>query len=145
MTDPESTDRNWTILDHPADIRMEVRGRTVEQLFVNAALALTSLIAPESPGLPDTEIVVVLEGADHEELIVDWLREILYRNQVARFILVRTLAITVSENRMEARLAGRMAHEDQSQQGLEVKGVTYHGLSVEKTDEGYCARILLDV
>ena len=145
MTDPRSIDRNWTILDHPADIRMEVRGRTLEQLFVNAALALTSLIAPKSHGPPDTEVVVVLEGTDHEELMVDWLRELLYRNQVARFMLVRPLAITVSENRVEARLAGKTAHEDQPQQGLEVKGVTYHGLSVERTDEGYCARILLDV
>ena len=27
----------------------------------------------------------------------------------------------------------------------EIKGVTYHGLSIEETDDGYCARIVFDI
>ncbi len=145
MAKPGRTDRGWTFLDHTADIRMEARGETLEDLFANAALGLTSLLASEPAGPADTEIDVVLEGADYEQLIVDWLREILFHYHVRGFILVQPHLTGLSENRIEARLSGITARDEQALPGMEIKAVTYHGLSIQKTDEGYCARILFDV
>ncbi|MGC8605547.1 MAG: archease, partial [Desulfomonilaceae bacterium] len=34
----------WKLLDHPADLRIEVYGENVENLFINAGLAVTYLL-----------------------------------------------------------------------------------------------------
>ncbi len=145
MRQTETTDAAWTLLDHTADVRMEVKGRTLEELFVNAALGLTSLLTSEPAVHGNTEIEVVLEGVDREQLIVDWLREILFRNQVDGFVLADADIEELTENRIKARLSGCRALEQDAEPGIEIKAVTYHGLSIDRTDDGYRARILFDV
>jgi len=130
MAKPEKNEERWTFVDHTADIRMEVRGRTPEDLFVNAALGLASLLGSEPAGPADTELDVTLEGVDQEQLIVEWLREILYRSQVEGFALADAHIVELSENRIEARLSGSTAVQEEAEPGIEIKAVTYHGLSI---------------
>ncbi len=54
----------WRQLEHTADLRMEFSGRTREELFLNAALGLTSVLAPESSREGLERIEVKLEGDD---------------------------------------------------------------------------------
>jgi SHS2 domain-containing protein len=135
----------WIFLDHTADIRMEVRGRTMEELFSNAARGLTSLLVSRASGHAETEIAVNLAGGDYEELLVDWLREILFQNEVRDFVLLEPRIVSLSETGIEARLEGRPVQPEQERPNREIKGVTYHGLSIEKTDRGYRARIVFDI
>jgi SHS2 domain-containing protein len=136
---------SWRFLDHTADIRMEVLGRTREALFANAALGLTSLLAAPSSAAPETEFGIVLDGVDYEELLVDWLSEILFLNQTQGVVPVEVHIDHLAERRIEARIEGRFARPEEQGQDLEIKGVTYHGLSIVKTDEGYSARIVFDI
>jgi len=138
-------DGSWRLLDHTADIRLEVLGRTREALFVNAALGLTSLLEAPSSAAPETEFEIVVDGVDYEELLVDWLSEILFLNQTKGLVPVEVHINHLSERRIEARIEGRFAGPEEQGQELEIKGVTYHGLSIVKTDEGYSARIVFDI
>ncbi|MEJ2717741.1 MAG: archease [Deltaproteobacteria bacterium] len=144
MTTAEA-DRSWIFLDHTADIRMEVHGKTMEGLFSNAARGLTSLLASQCTGDADTEIAVNLKGGDYEEVLVDWLREILFQNQARDFVLLEPHITRLSETGIEARLNGRPVQPGDERPDREVKGVTYHGLSIEATDDGYRARIVFDI
>lgn len=139
------TDPGWIFLDHTADIRMEVHGETMEELFSNAARGLTSLLASQSSGDADTAIAVNLEGSDYEKLLVDWLREILFQNQARDFVLLEPHITYLSETGIEARLEGRLIQPEEETPDQEIKGVTYHGLSIEETDDGYRARIVFDI
>lgn len=135
----------WIFLDHTADIRMEVHGTTMEELFSNAARGLTSLLVSRPSGDADTEITVNLDSGDYEELLVDWLREILFQNEVRDFVLLEPRIVRLSENGIEARLEGRPVQPGEERSDREIKGVTYHGLSIEETDRGYRARIVFDI
>ena len=145
MSSTEKTEPPWIFLDHTADIRMEVHGETMEELFSNAARGLTSLLVSRSAGDADTEIAVNLEGGDYEELLVDWLREILFQNEVRDFVMLEPHIAHLSATGIEARLEGRLVQPKEERTDLEVKGVTYHGLSIEETDRGYRARIVFDI
>ena len=59
----------WEILEHPADVGFRAYGRTTEELYANAALAMMSLAcAPEGLEEHETRNIEVT-GADHEALL----------------------------------------------------------------------------
>jgi SHS2 domain-containing protein len=137
-------DPGWRLLEHTADIRMEVRGITKEELFLNAARGFTSLLERESGGRPDIELALRLEADNIEELLVDWLRELLYRHETQGFILISAEIEEVSDTYLKAKLAGRTRVPEEEPE-LEIKAVTYHGLSVQKNDAGYVVTIVFDI
>ncbi len=142
--EPTKTDPGWKLLEHTADIRMEVRGASKEGLFLNAARGFTGLLVGESEGLPDIELALSLKADNIEELLVDWLRELLYRHETQGFILVSAEIEEISETSLRAKLSGRTLGPEEEPE-VEIKAVTYHGLSVQKNDAGYAVTIVFDI
>jgi len=134
----------WRLLEHTADIRMEVRGATLEELFAHAADGLTSLLSP-GPQLPaETALDVRVEGDDNEQLLVNFLREILFHFQVNGFVMTDCEITFPEPTRLQARLHGRHVMSGEPQPDEEIKGVTYHDLSIRR-DDGYSVNIVFDV
>jgi SHS2 domain-containing protein len=137
----------WKLLEHPADIRIEVYGTNLEQIFLNSALAMTSIITGTDG---NTEELfgknLSLKSDSLEDLIVDWLREILFLFNVKRFVFCDASLKIDETNTIEARLFGYFTESsDRFLDGVEIKGITYHGLLLEKTGDGFLARIIFDV
>jgi len=139
---PKNAD--WKFLEHTADIRMEVRGATLEELFANAADGLTSLLSPGPPLPAESELDVSVEGGDNEQLLVNFLREILFRFQVNGFVMTTCEIAFPEPTRLQARLHGRHVGSGEPQPDEEIKGVTYHDLTIRRND-GYSVRIVFDV
>ena len=137
-------EENWRLLDHTADVRLEIHGATLEDLFVNSAKALTSLLISDVSGSPDNDMTLSIEGADREELLIAWLREILFHNQVHGFLLLHISNIQLSDTRCEARIFGR-SRKPHEEPEMEIKGVTYHGLTIDQTPEGLIALVVFDI
>ncbi len=137
-------DAGWTLLDHTADIRMEVHGSSVRELFLNAAQGFTNLLATEKRGVPDTELELSLEADNLEELLVDWLRELLFYHETRGFILVSADIEELSDTTLRAKLSGRTRSPEEEPE-IEIKAVTYHGLSIQKNDTGYAVTIVFDI
>jgi protein archease len=143
MSKSRKADKGWTVLDHTADVRIEVRGSDLKELFSNAARAFVELAAPGVPSGSDTELDVFLGADTVEELLVDWLRELLFLKETRGFVPVESRFIEISQNAIKARLMGRLGCRETG--GTEVKAVTYHGLSVQKRDGGYVSKIVFDI
>ncbi|MCA1960412.1 MAG: archease [Desulfomonile sp.] len=137
-------DAGWKLLEHTADIRMEVWGATIEELFAHAADGLTSLLStgPKQPA--ERVLDVGIEGGDPEQLLVNFLREILFLFQVNGFVVTGSEITFPDQTRLQAKLHGRYARSDEPQPEEEIKGVTYHDLSIRRND-GYSVRIVFDV
>lgn len=144
MRNQSKSEKRWKIIDHTADIRVEVCGTDLPNLFLNAAAALTEILGPQLDVPATEEVDVCLESPGLDELMVDWLREILFYNQARGWILVQSALDAFSDTGMRARLSFGV-RPDELQPEIEIKAVTYHGLSVEKTDQGFCAKILFDI
>jgi SHS2 domain-containing protein len=137
----------FTYLEHTADAEFIAYGRTIDEAFVNAALAMCSLIIdPATVGTP-VEKDVELEGDALDALLYDWLSELLYIFEVDRLVFGRFEA-RVAENNGRYRLTARAwgegidRHRDIS---MHIKAVTYHDLRFEKTNNIYEAQVLLDI
>ena len=84
-----------------------------------------------------------IEGDTREEQLVNLLRELLFH-----FIRTSTLATNLCLSNHDDKMLMFEAFFQPAQVGpnsLEVKGITYHGLSVEKNSQGYVARLVFDV
>ena len=69
----------YKLIDHTADLGIEFTGRTKRELFTKAALSLMDILLERKgtpPGLKEKSLTV--EGSDPADLLINFLREILY-------------------------------------------------------------------
>jgi SHS2 domain-containing protein len=83
----------YRILDHTADIGVEVHGATLTDLFSQAAFSLIDLLTDRDTLAMDTERVIRVAGADLEDLWINYLRDILYLFNGENFLLKDILEI----------------------------------------------------
>lgn len=142
---------NYIILDHTADIGFEVCGKTKEELFANSVAALFDLILDQGsrkttlPGETQEEKSIVVEGGDIEDLLVNFLREVLYLFNGKKWVVIDCRPVEITDKRIEAQLFGEPYDQRKHNVKMEIKAVTYHDLSVEKTGDGWKARVIFDV
>jgi SHS2 domain-containing protein len=87
----------FEILDHPADIGFRAFGRTLPELFENAALAMLSIRAEVEDVEPRQESPISATGADFESRLVKLHSEVLYLVGGGRISIHPNRVDTVSE------------------------------------------------
>jgi len=83
----------YRILDHTADIGIEVHGATLADLFSQAAFALVDLLTDRTMLTGATEKVIHIEGSDMTDLWINYLRELLYLFNGDNFLVKDVLEI----------------------------------------------------
>ena len=135
----------YQLLDHTADLRVRITGAGRTELFRNAGLALADLICHPDSLTADETLTVDIEGADPADLMVNFLRELLYL-WTGKEKLVNMLSIlNVSDTALSARIA--VSHYDARRHTIlnEIKAVTYHQIAVEPTANGWQATVVFDI
>lgn len=188
-------------ISHTADVGFEVEARRLDELFGLAATGLREALgieaagaghgggdrafgaeddageqredpAGEVAGAEAAEEVLELSRPDLERLLVEWLRELLWRairtGRVPEPVAIEVRAPAqapagrLSEVPEEAREEGASGEREPGRKGAylrarvrwrpaaapptrEIKGITYHGLSVRREGGGWHARVVLDV
>ncbi|HYQ87531.1 MAG TPA: archease [Bacteroidota bacterium] len=135
----------YTILEHPSDLGIEARGRTLPELFQRAATALCSIIVELETVRVREQREVVITASDREQLFVRWLTEILYLYDGTGFVCKDFRVESLSSTNLKATVLGEALRPSIHSRLLDVKAVTYHQLSVRQHDEGWVARVFLDI
>lgn len=135
----------FQILEHPADVGFLARGRTVEELFANAALAMMSLgWELESVGESEQREIRA-EGEDVEWMLYDWLAAILALADAEGLVLKRFLVNEISNGLVRGTVWGERYDKSRHRARTYIKAVTLHQFQVSRTDSGWTARVFLDV
>jgi SHS2 domain-containing protein len=135
----------FEIIEHPADVGFIAYGETQGELLENAALAMCSL-ACEPRGIEERERrEFTARGADRESLLYDWLAEILAIADGEGLVFRRVEVMALEEGGARGMAYGEKFDKARHRAGTYIKAVTYHELRVEKTAEGWRARVFLDV
>lgn len=131
--------------DHTADLGLRVSAADETSLFVEAARALTSILVenPEDVAPTQTERLTI-SGEAVDYLLFDWLSELLYRYETTQFLGTEFEVARTPEG-LNATVRGE--HVDRARHHLshEVKAITYHGLEVRRTDQGWEAELIVDI
>jgi SHS2 domain-containing protein len=136
----------YEVFDHTADLGLRVTAPDFEALLAEAARGLFSIIV-ENPNevRPQQEVRFEIAGEDPPYLLFDWLNELLYTFD-SRHLLLRDFDVEVIKGRgLRAGARGERLDSSRHKLDHEVKAITYHGLRVERTPEGWEAEVIVDI
>jgi SHS2 domain-containing protein len=144
--------RKYVFFDHTADIGVEIFGRTKKELFAHAAESLFDILIEKNvsenkitPGTAGRQKIRTVAGAGVEDLLINFLRELLYLFNGTGWVVEHCIIAECSNKRLVTQLSVEPYNNKTHLIKTEIKAVTYHGLSVEKTKNGWRARVIFDV
>lgn len=124
---------------------MEFFADSLEQLFVSAASGLFDVISGIDQIRPETEFQIEVEGIDPEDLLINWLRELLYLHQVKRILLCEFHISEINDTRLVGSVKGEPFDAKRHEIKKEIKAATYHGIEVTENKGCWTARVIFDV
>ncbi len=136
----------YEIVEHTADVGIRAAGRSLEELFAHMAQGMFSLIV-EPGGIRSRQTVSVSARArDQQELLLAWLRELLYLFDTRHFIGNSFQVEELTPTRIRAAVGGEKLDPARHTVLKEVKAVTYHAFSMEKRPDGrWVAQVIFDI
>ena len=131
--------------EHTADLGLRIRAPDLDTLFIEAAQALFSAIV-EDPGRirPEQRVELILSSEEKDYLLFDWLKELLYCFDT-QHLLFGHFEAQVGGNCLKAAAWGEPLDPSRHALSHEVKAITYHGLRVEPTADGWLAEVIVDI
>jgi SHS2 domain-containing protein len=135
----------YRLLNHTADYGIHVFGADPKELFANAAFALSDLLTRVDmlKGSDTAELQVT--GDDWSDLMVNWLRELLYFWS-GKELLVKTVhVLSVSESKVAANVEFDPFDPNRHEIKAEIKAVTYHQIQVTGSSKGWEAKVIFDI
>ncbi len=130
-----------------ADAAFEVEGKTLEELFRDAAVATFEIMADTGTVKPEVTREIELEKEDVDNLLFDWLSELVYLKDADGLIFSR-FDVNIRKNdayKLKATVSGEPINQRKHSLRSDVKAVTYHMFEVKKTGENWTARVVLDI
>jgi SHS2 domain-containing protein len=144
-----SQQKQYEYLEHTADIKFLAYGKTLEEVFENAALAMFNVIIDTEKVSGETVREVFLKSPNLESLLVDWLSELLYLFEVDEIVFrkfqVKEIKEEGSEYSINARVSGEEFYSKNFPFETEIKAVTYNQLEIEETTDGWRAQVVVDI
>jgi SHS2 domain-containing protein len=137
--------KTYQAFDHTADLGLAITGASEEELFANAAKAVFDIIT-DLDRVETREIRrIAVEGDGREDLLINFLREILYLYNGEHWLLKELHIIRISEKGLEAEARGEPLDGRKHEIFKEIKAVTYHQAQVRQSPAGWTARVIFDV
>ncbi len=138
--------KTYEIIDHTADVGIKAYGKTLDEAFENAAKGMFDIITDKSEIEPIGQYDIKLEAPNLEQLLVDWLSELLYLNSAQNLVfgLFKVMELDEKKPKLYARAFGEKFNFSKHKIGSEIKAVTYHILEV-KNKKPFYVQVLFDI
>ena len=113
---------------------MKAYGKNLGECFENAAKGMFDIITDNSEIESTGQYDIFLKAPDLEQLLVDWLSELLFLNtsQNLVFGFFKILELDEKNGKLKGRVFGEKYTTSKHKIGAEIKAVTYHMLEVKK-------------
>ena len=132
-----------------ADIAFEASGRDLPELFRDAADAMTNVMVDNIEAIQRRETRhIELSNEKLDMLLFDLLQELIFFKDAERLLLrMGEMQITKKDETyfVKATAEGESLDAERHHQRADVKAVTLHDFSVERTQSGWKAQVLLDI
>ena len=129
-------------LEHTADVGIRAYGRTLDELFANAAAGMFSLITDLDAVKPVGEYEVTVAAKDLQSLLFDFLSDLLVLHETQK-VLLSEFDAKVAGLAVDARARGERIDAKRHPLHLMVKAVTYHAMQVDPAKG--VAQVIFDI
>ena len=140
--------KKYKLLDHTADVRLLVWGKTRKELFSNAVAAMFDVMVdmPANKKIkPLEEKTLIITGNDLEDTLINFLREALYLFNGQGWLVRGCRPLELTGKSTVVRLQVEPYNRQKNKLKAEIKAVTYHGLMINKSNKIWQAKVVFDV
>ena len=128
-----------------ADAAFEAYGTTIDELFQNAALALTT-IQIELTSLKTTlKKEITLKENNEEKLLFAFLEELIFLKDTELFLPKKCTVLINKNFALRAVCKGETIDYERHTLGVDAKAVTYHQFEVKKEKKQWKCRVVIDI
>ena len=135
---------NYETFEHEADIGIRGYGDTLSEAFQNSAAALYSVMVNIEAVRPAVLKTVAVSAPDPELLLVEWLNALLALSDIERMVFSK-FDVQIANTTLIGKAWGERLDHARHESHVEVKGATYHMLSVREKDGRFTAQCVVDV
>ena len=132
-----------------ADVAFEAFGDTIEELFIAAGDAVMNTMVEELASIGSGELVAFETEHDALDLLLfNFLGELVFLKDARQLLLrVKTVSITETGGKFKAKTIayGEKINPKKHPLLSDVKAVTLHRFTLEKTADGWRALVILDI
>ncbi|MCU0990022.1 MAG: archease [Xanthomonadales bacterium] len=136
---------HWEHFTHVADIGVRGFGRSMDEAFEQAALAMTAVITEPGSVRAVQAVDIDCQAPNPEILLADWLNALVFEMAI-RHMLFSRFEVRIAGQRLSAKAWGEAVDNARHQPAAEVKGATLSELEVARDADGqWRAQCIVDV
>lgn len=125
-------------VEHTGEVELEIEAATEEGIFAEAVAAFGELVQGGTGEAAQHEIE--LSAGDQASLLVEWMNELVFLVEVEDFVPERASSLELADGHLWATVEGLRSRPPHL-----VKAVTLNDLKLERDDDHWHARLVLDV
>lgn len=135
----------FRVIDHKADVKIKISGKTIEELFSEALNGFLHIVVKRKRKAENFERKKIsLEGIDLEDLLVRFLNELIYLFSLKK-VPLKIENMKIEENRFEGEILLAPLTYELFEVKAELKAATYHNLKIEKKGKNFVTEVVFDV
>lgn len=139
----------YKIVSHTADVGIDIKAKSIKELFVEAARGWKYSVVENSSTKAAEEKRIQLSAPTLEELMVIWLNELNFYLTVKEWIMNEVVDGNIhsanSNWDLDFLINGETLDYQRHEICMEIKSVTYHQLNIQKSKGQYKTRIIFDI
>ena len=139
----------FEFLEHTADVYVAAHGKTLEEAFENAALAMFEVMTDTDKVSVEVEDNFMVEAEDEFALLYSWLEALLVNFEIKNMLYSQFQIAGIEETeegfRIKAAAWGEKFNPEKHAQKVGVKAVTYHRMEILKKYNKVTLEFILDI
>jgi SHS2 domain-containing protein len=140
-----SEEKKYRTIKRSSDLAVKIFGKSQAELFANSGFALFDLLTHIERVETGEQLTLEVEGADPDDLMVNWLRELLYLYQRSGYLLKEFVVKEVKNNYIRGEVSGEKFDPDRHEIQREISAVVSHQSRMEKTGDRWTAQVVLEL
>jgi SHS2 domain-containing protein len=137
--------KKYRITKHQNELAVRISGSSQADLFANSAFALFDVMTDPTTVETKERIPLEIEGTDRDDLMVNWMRELLYLYQGSGYLLKEFKINQVKDTVVKAEVSGEKIDPDRHEIKQEIAAVAFHKSRMEKTGNQWIAQIIFEL
>lgn len=149
LSNKEARENRFKFLEHTADAYIEAYGKSLEEAYENAAIAMFQVMTEISKVKPENEESIEIEAKDLSSLLYSWLEELLVRHEIKNRLYskfdIEKIKVKKESYNLKAKIYGEDFNFNKHPSKTEVKAVTFHMMEINQAEDSIQIRFVLDL
>jgi SHS2 domain-containing protein len=137
--------KRYRVTPHHSELAVKVFGSSQVELFQNSGWALFDVTTDIEKIETKDCVPLEVEGTDRDDLLMNWVRELLYLYQGSGYLLKEFRINELGDKLVKAEACGEKIDPDRHEIKKEIMAIAYDKSRMAKTGDQWTAQLIFEV